>query len=644
MHLETAIISSSLLRLRPAALLCLAAMTAQANAQRLPEPVATLTAPVNVEPLEIAAIDRTGRVGPWQDYRAGQGNQHPAASNLVMGAGETRKLRAPGPIFVPTDGAACEGFDPICFAPCSQTRYILTDCNRTYGGIRISGVSSATGNGATGNVHQIFIAWTNKRNPGELDDFNPQRPIGDTVIEILTYDNQFDPNCGPGTGNITGGVLVNFGPLPALCDTEVYYTATLNLLDFPGVCMTIPGPSLPMGYEMRFWYDVNQSAPAANNQAILWGAKEPIIQGQTLQNGYIDNDYDGNYDPNTECTNLNIQRCPAPLAAAVDFWGNTGPGIINLWDNGSYTTGFNNGCAGADTSVIEAPGALFGSETHVSLTRQADDFNVPAGQVWTLDNLVWYLFQPDSATGDPINAAYIRIWNGVPGGGGAVIAGDMTTNRLTTSTFQNAYRVEISNLVDCRRAIKAATIDMTWAPPLPSGSYWIEIGTEGTLGFPGPLSNPIVPRDPENHNSRAFDVANNIWSQNFDNGLAFDFPFELEGTTSDNGCEPMYAMRLGGSCPGLITVEWSGATPDRTQGLAFGNRIGKTRIPQSYPCTGFVLGLAGQVRLVDPPGFFSTGSGAGQLSGKAAPAACGGYLQLVEGGSCRMSNVARIPE
>jgi hypothetical protein len=104
-----------------------------------------------------------------------------------------------------------------------------------------------------------------------------------------------------------------------------------------------------------------------------------------------------------------------------------------------------------------------------------------------------------------------------------------------------------------------------------------------------------------------------------------------------------YRLRLSGSCPGQVQVAWSGGTPNRVQGLVFGQNLGSTTIPNQYPCAGTVLGVSGQVRLVDPPGFFSNQGGSGSINGNAGTAACGRYLQLVEGGTCQTSNVAQIP-
>ena len=100
-----------------------------------------------------------------------------------------------------------------------------------------------------------------------------------------------------------------------------------------------------------------------------------------------------------------------------------------------------------------------------------------------------------------------------------------------------------------------------------------------------------------------------------------------------------YHLRIGGTCPGIINVDWSGATPGRQQGIVYGANQGSTTIPNGA-CQGTILGVQGQLRLVNTIG---TGSGSGSVNGNAGTAACGHFLQLVEGGTCSKSNVDNIP-
>ena len=70
------------------------------------------------------------------------------------------------------------------------------------------------------------------------------------------------------------------------------------------------------------------------------------------------------------------------------------------------------------------------------------------------------------------------------------------------------------------------------------------------------------------------------------------------------------------------------------------DRDGQTTIPGGV-CQGTVLGLAGNVRLVNTIGTGANGSGS--VNGQAGTAACGGRLQLIETPSCNTTNVANVP-
>jgi len=100
-----------------------------------------------------------------------------------------------------------------------------------------------------------------------------------------------------------------------------------------------------------------------------------------------------------------------------------------------------------------------------------------------------------------------------------------------------------------------------------------------------------------------------------------------------------YRLNVGGTCPGSVSVDWSGATPSAQQAIVFGNSTGSTTVPGG-PCAGTVLGIQGQVRVVN---IIGTGGGSGSVNGRAGTGACGRYLQLVEAGSCNTSNVDQIP-
>ncbi len=102
-------------------------------------------------------------------------------------------------------------------------------------------------------------------------------------------------------------------------------------------------------------------------------------------------------------------------------------------------------------------------------------------------------------------------------------------------------------------------------------------------------------------------------------------------------------LSVGGTCPsgGPIQIEWSDATPEGQVALIFARNTGSFTIPNNRPCPGTQLGLgSNQIQLAWQGGAGQNGSRT--LNASAGPAACGGYLQLLDLTTCGTSNVARI--
>lgn len=119
----------------------------------------------------------------------------------------------------------------------------------------------------------------------------------------------------------------------------------------------------------------------------------------------------------------------------------------------------------------------------------------------------------------------------------------------------------------------------------------------------------------------------------------FAFGLALAGAASGAAGQE-YHVKVTGWCPGRIMVEWSGGTPGRQQALVYAVERGSAVIP-SGPCAGTVLGLG--ERFLSVINIISNDGGNGVVFGNAGAGACGGYLQLVETGTCRTSNVSTVP-
>ncbi|MDZ7624130.1 MAG: hypothetical protein U5J96_06760 [Ignavibacteriaceae bacterium] len=55
----------------------------------------------------------------------------------------------------------------------------------------------------------------------------------------------------------------------------------------------------------------------------------------------------------------------------------------------------------------------------------ADDFTIPAGETWQIDQVMTFAYQTGSTTTSTINDVRIQIWNGNPMSGGTVIWGGL---------------------------------------------------------------------------------------------------------------------------------------------------------------------------------------------------------------------------
>ena len=96
-------------------------------------------------------------------------------------------------------------------------------------------------------------------------------------------------------------------------------------------------------------------------------------------------------------------------------------------------------------------------------------------------------------------------------------------------------------------------------------------------------------------------------------------------------------------CPegGRFEVEWFDATPLGKVALIFALEEGAVDVRSWLPCAGVELGL-GRRRLQVIHREASDGQGQGMQGGTTGPAACGGFVQLLDLTSCAVSNVARV--
>lgn len=201
-----------------------------------------------------------------------------------------------------------------------------------------------------------------------------------------------------------------------------------------------------------------------------------------------------------------------------------------LYDNGPYFNSPGGGPDSADGSILQTSLGLnvlgFAHQQSANF-RVADDFVIPAGQTWTIQDAVFYAYQTGSTTTSTITGVNVRIWNGQPGVG-TVIFGDTVTNRMSATTWSNCYRYSDTNPGTTRPLMRQT---VTLGVTLGEGHYWIDWQSSGSLAS-GPWVPPITITG-QASTGDALQYGSGAWNPIIDNGTAQTpqgLPFLLNGT------------------------------------------------------------------------------------------------------------------
>ncbi|MDH3268343.1 MAG: T9SS type A sorting domain-containing protein [Ignavibacteria bacterium] len=167
------------------------------------------------------------------------------------------------------------------------------------------------------------------------------------------------------------------------------------------------------------------------------------------------------------------------------------PGAV-LFDNGPLVNDPGGGFGGADRSFIESAlgHTLYGWGHQVlNDNAMADQFTIPAGEQWQIDELMTFAYQTGAPTTSTITEVRAQIWDGDPMTTGTVIWGDHTTNIMTNTIWSNIYRTTETDPMASNRAIMVQT--STIGTTLSEGTYWVHWQSNGTLTS-GPWCPPVT--------------------------------------------------------------------------------------------------------------------------------------------------------
>lgn len=223
------------------------------------------------------------------------------------------------------------------------------------------------------------------------------------------------------------------------------------------------------------------------------------------------------------------------LAAELEAGSRNLLGPTILVDNGEFVTHPGGGFNGADASMLQTTAlamTIFGfGHSLASGFRVADDFTVADPGGWDVQSITFFSYQTGSSTTSTINHLNLRIWDGPPNDvGSTIIFGDTATNRFSSTSWTNAYRVTETTLTDSARPIMATIA--TAVIHLDPGTYWLDWQTGGTLGS-GPWAPPVTTLgSTTTGNALQFDPGTAVWSPAMDVGQQ-GMPFVVTGLVFD---------------------------------------------------------------------------------------------------------------
>lgn len=254
----------------------------------------------------------------------------------------------------------------------------------------------------------------------------------------------------------------------------------------------------------------------------------------------------------------NLGFCALTIAVAFTVLCGSAAAQV-IYDNGPFITGAvsKNGTAapaGKQWSEVQSDNGNTTESNTLAASgcqavpggnnRCADDFSVPVGETWTINQLTVYIIQIGAVT-NPVTNMNLRVWNGRPGdAGAAIIFGDTTTNRFLSGTDTNVLRcfnsaVPTSNAPRTDLTVWEIKITVSPAQVLTAGTYWVDFQTTTTAAQFTPLTTYVGARGVPMNNARQFTSSTGLWANIFDAGnpaaapdIQLDVPFKLEGSRS----------------------------------------------------------------------------------------------------------------
>jgi hypothetical protein len=252
-----------------------------------------------------------------------------------------------------------------------------------------------------------------------------------------------------------------------------------------------------------------------------------------------------------------------------------------LFDQSQLVNNPGGGFGGADGSMIESAlgHTLFGwGHQVVNTNSMADDFTIPAGQEWNITTMTTWAYQTGSTTTSTITEVRIQIWNGNPMSGGTVIWGDMTTNRMASTTFASIYRTTQADPLNTQRPLMRQVSNI--GTTLTAGQYWVQWMSNGTLAS-GPWCPPVTILGQAVTGDALQNIGGTTWGAALNGTSPNGAPFVLEGAIVPVELTSFAAAVVGSN----VELNWSTATEINNQGFYVQRSNGG-----EFSSVGFVAG------------------------------------------------------
>lgn len=181
----------------------------------------------------------------------------------------------------------------------------------------------------------------------------------------------------------------------------------------------------------------------------------------------------------------------------IDGFINSAPGpvwfgpLAEMYTNGDWFNSVGTGVGGADESILQAWGTIYGYGCQFNYDNLvADDFVVPSGETWDINSVTVAGYQTGSSTTPTFSGLYIGCYDDSPPSG-TLVYGDLSTNAFSSAIWSGVYRVnEAGSGSTTNRPIMAVTADLTTPWTLAEGTYWLVYQLNGSLSS-GPWTPPL---------------------------------------------------------------------------------------------------------------------------------------------------------